>query len=110
MSAEMLYHKLGVNLILEPVLALHGFHEAVGNAVGHHELEILALVVVLEVVVVLVLWYQATRCLRSNVEIEREVELVVVNFRIIRHSPIQIEGSVLAELIMSHVKLVDLII
>lgn len=110
MGAEMLNHELSVNLILKPVLTLHGLHEAVRDAVRQDELHVLALVVVLEVIVVLVLRNKATRRLRPNIEKDGEVEFVVVNFRICCHSPVQIERAILAELVDFQRELVDLVI
>ena len=54
MGSEVLNHELGIDFVLEPVLALHCFHQAVGHAVGHNELDVFALIVVLEVVIMLI--------------------------------------------------------
>ena len=110
MRSKVLHHELAVDLIFEPILALHGSHEAVRHAVRHDELEVLVLIVVLEVVIVLVGGDEAARALRPDVEKEREVELVVMNHRIRRHPPVHIEIALLAELINRHGELVDLVI
>lgn len=86
--SEMMHDPIGVDGEFEPVLTLHGFHEAVGNAVGHNELEVLALVVVLEVVVVLIRRHKAVVGLGSNICKERKVELMVVNLRIGSQTPV----------------------
>ena len=68
MGSEVLNHELGIDFVLEPVLALHCFHQAVGHAVGHNELDVFALIVVLEVVIMLIVGNQAVAGLRTNIK------------------------------------------
>ena len=110
MCSKVLDHEIGINLVFEPILALHGGHQAVRHAVRQDELNILVLIVVLEVVIMLVSGDEAALALRPDVEKDREVELLVMNHWIRRHSPIDIEIAFLAELIDRHGELVDLII
>jgi len=105
----MLNHEVGVDDVLEEVLALHGFHEAIGDTIRHHELKVLALIVVLEVVIMLVLFNQAVGSFGADIEEESEVELVVVNLRVIGQAPVQSEVTTLAELIEAHREGVDLV-
>ena len=87
--AKMMHDPVSINFKFEPFLALHGLHDTIGDAIAHDELEVLALVVVLEVVVVLVGRHQAVVGLGSNVCKEGEVELMVVDLRISSETPIQ---------------------
>ena len=73
MGSKVLNHELGIDFVLEPVLALHCFHQAVGHAVGHNELDVFTLVVVLEVVVMLVVGNQAVAGLGTNIKEERKI-------------------------------------
>ena len=68
MGSEVLNHELGIDFILEPVLAFHSFHQAVGHSVGHNELDVFALIVVLEVVIMLIVGNQAVTGLRTNIK------------------------------------------
>ena len=107
---HVLNHPLRVDVVIEPILAFQGLHEAVGDAIGHHELHILVLVIVLEVVVVLVGRHQASMTLRSELKEEREVELMVVDLRISRQSPVQREVALLAQLVVAKREILHLIV
>ena len=109
MCAKVFHHERCVDMEPEPVLTLHGLHEAVGDAVRQNELEVLALVVVLEIVVVGVVRHQAPMRLRPNLEEETEIEFVIVNLGVSRHAPIQVEISFLVQLFNLHRERMDLI-
>ena len=98
MCAKVFHHERCVDVELEPVLTLHGLHEAVRDAVRQNELEVLALVVVLEIVVVGVVRHQAPVRLRPYLKEQTEIELVIVNLGIGRHPPIQVEITFLVQL------------
>jgi len=90
-GSKVLNHESGIYLMLEPSLTLHSLHEAVWHSIRDDELEILALVVILEVVVVLIVRHQAVASFGTNVEEESEVKLMVVNLGISCKAPIDIE-------------------
>ncbi len=109
-GAEMVNNPICVYGEFEPVLSFHGFHEAIGDTVGHNELEILALIVVLEIVVMLIGRHQAMVSLRANIRKERKVELMVVDLRVCRQTPIQQEVTLFLELGDSKLEWLKLII
>ncbi len=91
-------------------MTLHGFHEAVRNAVGHNELEVLALVVVLEVVVVLIRRHKAVVGLGSNICKEGKIELMVVNLWISCQTPVQQEVTLFLQLGNAKLEWLELIV
>ena len=109
MCTKVFHHERRVDVELEPVLTLHGLHEAVGDAVRQNELQVLALVVVLEIVVVGIVRHQAPVRLRPYLKEQTEIELVIVNLGIGRHPPIQVEISFLVQLFNFKRELMDLI-
>ena len=88
MGTKVLNHEIRVDDVLEEALSLHGFHEAIGHAIGHDELQVLALIVVLEVVVVLISLDQAVGTFGADIKEKCEVELVVVNLWVISQTPV----------------------
>ena len=109
MGTKVLNHEIRVDDVLEEALSLHGFHEAIGHAIGHDELQVLALIVVLEVVVVLISLDQAVGTFGADIKEKREVELVVVNLWIIGQAPVQLEITTLAKLLKAHRESVNLV-
>ena len=94
---------------LEPVLTLHGLHEAIRDTVRQNELDVLALVVVLEIVVMSVVRHQAPVRLRPYLEEQTEIELVIVDLGVGSHAPIQVEIPFLVQLFDFKWELMDLI-
>ena len=95
----MVNHKLGVHFKFKPVLAFHRLHQAVGHSVRQNDLQVLAFVVVLKVVVVLVGRHQTVVHFRSNVKEKRKVQFVIVDLRVSCQSPVYVEVPSLAKLV-----------
>ena len=107
---EALDHELRVDLVLEPVVALHGLEQAVRDAVTQHKLHVLVFEVVLEEVIVLIWLLQAVMVVRADVEEERQVEFVVVDLWVSCEPPVDVEVARFVELGDGHRQHVDLIV
>lgn len=110
MRIEALNHELCVDLVLEPVVAFHSLEQAVRHAVAQYELHILVLEVVLKEVIVLVWRLKAVMVVRTDVEKERQVELVVVDLWVSCEPPVDVEVASFVELGDGHRQHVDLVV
>ena len=110
MRIEALHHELRIDLVLEPVVALHGLEQAVRHTIAENKLHIFVLEVVLKEVIVLVWRLKAVMVVRTDVEKERKVELVVVDLRVSCEPPVDVEVASFVELGDGHRQHVDLVV
>ena len=92
------------------MVALHGLEQAIRHAVAENELHILVFEVVLKEVIVLVWLLKTVMVVRTDVEKERQVELVVVDLRVSCEPPVDVEVASFVELGDGHRQHVDLVV